>query len=186
MLPRKLFATKEQIAADYAALGTLESVAVKYGVSKKLILVYMKRWGLPRRTRLPLPVDVIRTMAGEGKSAKEIALFFHVGTANIGRIARQNSIRIADRYHSGVLWHNGYRLILSKGHPFCNNKGYVAEHRLVVEKTLGRYLRSDEVAHHVNMVKDDNRPENLVVMTLFEHKSLHRKVKTCGRRKPTH
>ena len=56
---------------------------------------------------------------------------------------------------------NGYILVKSPGHPFATKKGYVREHRLVMEKKLGRYLHPKEVVHHRNRKRDDNRLSNL-------------------------
>jgi hypothetical protein len=49
----------------------------------------------------------------------------------------------------------------------------VGEHRIVLEQKLGRALGPHEVAHHVNEVKDDNRPENLEVKTRSQHSKDH-------------
>jgi HNH endonuclease len=55
----------------------------------------------------------------------------------------------------------GYILLWVPDHPRTGNGSYVFEHVLVMEKMLGRYLLPGENVHHLNGVKDDNRPENL-------------------------
>lgn len=57
---------------------------------------------------------------------------------------------------------HGYIFILKPNHPFCDNKNYVREHRLVVEKKIKRFLKPTEKCHHLNKIRNDNRPENLM------------------------
>jgi len=65
---------------------------------------------------------------------------------------------------------NGYILVLNSNHPDKNHDNYVFEHRLVMEKHIGRYLTSEEVVHHINRIVSDNRIENLM---LFKNNSEH-------------
>jgi len=69
----------------------------------------------------------------------------------------------------------GHVLILKKGHPLADKNGYVLEHRYIMCEHLGRILRKDEIVHHKNGVKTDNRIENLEIMTNAEHTILHHK-----------
>ena len=47
------------------------------------------------------------------------------------------------------------------------------QHRRVMEKIIGRKLEPDEDVHHINGIRDDNRPENLTVMNHKDHLRLH-------------
>ena len=67
----------------------------------------------------------------------------------------------------------GYVLIYMPSHPKTKDGRYVYEHRLVMEKHLGRYLKSKEVVHHINGIKSDNRIENLEVTNQSKHASEH-------------
>jgi hypothetical protein len=57
-----------------------------------------------------------------------------------------------------------------------NMNGWVAEHMIIGEMIKGAELATDEVVHHINFTKHDNRPENLRVMKDHDHKSLHMKI----------
>lgn len=66
-----------------------------------------------------------------------------------------------------------YNYALVKGHPNATRNGYVLEHRIVVENHLMRLLDPNEVVHHLNENKKDNRIENLEVMSANQHAVLH-------------
>jgi hypothetical protein len=76
---------------------------------------------------------------------------------------------------------DGYVYVWNPNHPFSTKAGYVLKHRLVMEKHLGRYLKDNEVVHHKNGIKDDNRTENLQLMTQPEHAQIHFKKDMSNR-----
>lgn len=67
----------------------------------------------------------------------------------------------------------GYVLVRCPEHPNVPKDGYMFEHRLVWEATHGRLLERHLHVHHINGIRDDNRPENLVALTRAEHRRLH-------------
>lgn len=70
--------------------------------------------------------------------------------------------------------------ISEKGKYITINKFWCGEqdkkrqylHRWVAEQTIGRPIQDDEVVHHLNEDKHDNRPENLQVMLDKEHRAM--------------
>lgn len=74
-------------------------------------------------------------------------------------------------WKNGKTMQEGYIMILNPEHPYSINR-YVFEHRLIIEKYLGRYLNPEERIHHLNNIKTDNRIENL---KLFPNESEHQK-----------
>ncbi len=68
--------------------------------------------------------------------------------------------RFTGRRHNSC----GYIIIYSPNHPLCRHDKTVLEHRLVMEKHIGRLLTPKEVIHHINGVRDDNRIENLKLL----------------------
>ncbi len=63
----------------------------------------------------------------------------------------------------------GYLITYCPRHPFKNRNNYVYTHRLIMEKHLGRYLKKDEFVHHKNGIRDDNRIENLALVSKGSH-----------------
>lgn len=85
------------------------------------------------------------------------------------------------KFRRGNLIKGKYNSVMVKNetHPFAK-KGYVHEHRLVMEKLLGRYLTTTEVVHHINMVPIDNDEKNLYLCASnVEHNVAHASLNTC-------
>lgn len=78
---------------------------------------------------------------------------------------------------NGFWYENGYKVLYLKGDKS------IKEHIDIMQKHIGRELRVGEQVHHINFVRDDNRLENLQLMTRGEHSKLHREYeKSIGKK----
>lgn len=173
---------KDELQTLYQKTLSATKVATHYGVCKDTIIAWMKGYGLPRFTRQTIKgyIPLVKMYLEEkDKTAKEVANLLGIDQVSLNKLLRQlGKEKSFDSFHRGyITTHSGYRMIRDIAHPFRDSKGYVREHRLVMEKYLGRYLDEYEVIHHINGDPSDNRIENLELCSKFSHLSYHKSFK---------
>lgn len=151
--------------------------------------------GMSERTKVD-PYIVEKLYVSDFKTVEEIAYMLGEGRKAIENTLKRSGVerRVAAKrfqegpdnhmWNGGRSYHKGYVYILNKDHPRASGKGYVPEHVLVMEEFIGRNIINsgenkpqDEVVHHINFNRSDNRIENLQIMTVSEHATLHNNLR---------
>lgn len=75
-----------------------------------------------------------------------------------------------------IITEDGYRAIWCPEHPYAQRKGYILEHRLIMEQHLKRYLEPNEIVHHKDGNQENNALSNLGLFdNIVSHLKYHRK-----------
>ena len=144
-------------------------MAKENNVSKTSIYYQMKKFGIESKDRLI-------TMKSENKKRKHRKYIKN----HPDHLRGVNN----HRWKGGrIKGSGGYIMILNHSHPNADLNGYVPEHRLAMEKHIGRYLKylsrnhsENEIVHHINFDKEDNRIENLYLTTYSEHRKTNKTI----------
>lgn len=74
-------------------------------------------------------------------------------------------------WKGGIKRSGGRVFVQRPSHPYASKQGYVLGYRLKMERRIGRYLRPEEVVHHIDGDKSNDAQGNLM---LFANDSEHR------------
>ena len=130
--------------------------------------------------------EELKVLYPQGSTLRELAERYETSEETIRRLMIKAGIPRRPRGQPAgkflpaggrIIDKDGYVLLKADGHPHANSNGYVREHRLVMEQKLGRYLLPEEVVHHLNGQKADNRLANL---QLYDSNSAHKKDDMVG------
>lgn len=175
----KLPGFDEYLQRAYCVDGkTMRQIAEEVGCSPATVFNHIRRLGIEPRRRgyAEAPQSVVDHCRQLGLSRR--------GT----KMAEESKKKLSEAKKIHGPGHkkirpDGYVAIYYPDYPGSRKDGYVMEHIYLVERLIGRRLLSDECVHHKNRVKNDNRIENLALMTKREHMSLHMNERWTERRK---
>ncbi len=191
--------TEQFLRAEYIQKRkAVKQVSIETGYAYSTILRYLEKFSIKRRTisegrkniklRMILNKEFLeREYLTKKKSIANIANENKCSICIVWRCLKEYDIkRRSSTEHlkggtpanfKGKRKQQGYITLHAPNHPYKDKHNYVFEHRLVMENILGRYLKSEERVHHINCIKDDNRPKNLKLFpNTKSHQEYHNKA----------
>ena len=153
---------------------TMKEIASELGVAVGTVFNYMKKYGINSRPTMTDETKAKISKAKKGKPSptKGIRLSEEtkrkISQAKKGKFLKPSEFGGHKKQRA-----DGYICVYAPDHPYATKDGYVMEHILIMEKQIGRHITRDEVVHHKNKNRADNRIENLELMTFKEHAKYH-------------
>lgn len=185
--------TIEEITREYTNKPGISGreAAKNIGVTYKTFVSYLKKYNIPKKIRESKYAELRdkewlkKQYFNNKRSVRDIALEIgatvgavHSAIRWMGFELRTSLDGLRNKFPNSRFGENsprwkggirktkaGYIRIYAPDHFHTTKEGYVMEHRLVMEKHLGRILSRKEIVHHINGKKDDNRIENLELVT---------------------
>jgi hypothetical protein len=184
---------------------TVTQIAERVGCKWRAIYNAMDRYGIKRRDRTTTwgnkviakyePYkEQITNLFKEGNSTRTIANITNINFRTIAFLLnhygcprkRSGGSYKGDKstnWNGGIKTMQGYIRILSPNHPYVATDGYVPQHRLVMEQSLGRYLLPTEIVHHKDGNKSNNDISNLELISPANHRLVTELCNQCPLKK---
>lgn len=166
---------QEQLLTVYRRTLSVQATAEQVGASRGQVRHHLKKAGIaPSREKggaCYRRLEDVRRWAKEGMAVSEIGRRIGTTSSKVSAFLKKHGIErtpFRQAMENNPAWRggrvidpDGYVLVKAPDHPYKDRHGYVREHRLVMEATLGRCLTREETVHHKDGDKENNSSDNL-------------------------